>query len=663
MLERAFSVIFDQSKLDKYKNYTKIIFFIGILSIIAIPLLGEDNYIIEKQLKDAQVNSSIQKNQFIQLLKKYFGMTSDESLNDPIYKFTDEIFVQPSSIPYNKIHSKYFHSPRGEKIKFMMINLIYDQKLSNKGIIKRANSLIYVLIKYLSEYENIQWLAKDIQINYITSELFYDHPKEAYELLANGKYNKLISKGMVIESILNIDLNEFDVENIEQFLIKVNGVNSEYVDMDYFKMYTDTLRIYFRKNKQFTTNTPLLSEEIKGSFKLFFNQFGNFFSVLLKKKSYSKNMVYLIENILDNFFMIDNKINANHIFITKNLNSILVKIISNDDGIENEKAISLKYPTNQNLEESYFAIEKSLITYLKSVNTLEIDLFRGQYHFLYLYSNRFIGYNFLIVLILLTLRIFYELIDNIYIIEFIFISEHKEPSKTINGSKILSSLSLTSSIFITLFLHIEDIASYLKTENYILIYQLVIICCFIIELITLFLLNLTRHEERFLNNIFRFILTLNCYNFIFINEGIGLGFAVTVMPIEFILLTLNNRDRNFFKIFILAIFVSPFLTSKKLLHSMLENYIKFENNVYPLVVITTILIFYRIALIIVETVNKQKRGLNEDEDEEDNQYALPEEYIEEEIEDDKNEDDDKNEEDDKNEDDDEKEDDEKKKNK
>ena len=96
---------------------------------------------------------------------------------------------------------------------------------------------------------------------------------------------------------------------------------------------------------------------------------------------------------------------------------------------------------------------------------------------------------------------------------------------------------------------------------------------------------------------------------------------------------------------------------------MLENYIKFENNVYPLVAITTILIFYRIALIIVETVNKQKRGLNEDEDEEDNQYALPEEYIEEEIEDDKNEDDDKNEEDDKNEDDDEKEDDEKKKNK
>ena len=75
----------------------------------------------------------------------------------------------------------------------------------------------------------------------------------------------------------------------------------------------------------------------------------------------------------------------------------------------------------------YFTIEKSLITYLKSVNTLEIDLFRGQYHFLFLYSSRFIGYNFLLILIFLTLRIFYELIDNIYIIEFNFISEHKEP--------------------------------------------------------------------------------------------------------------------------------------------------------------------------------------------------------------------------------------------
>ncbi len=46
MLERAGSVIFDESKLDKYKKITNIIFLIGILSIIAIPLLGENNYII-----------------------------------------------------------------------------------------------------------------------------------------------------------------------------------------------------------------------------------------------------------------------------------------------------------------------------------------------------------------------------------------------------------------------------------------------------------------------------------------------------------------------------------------------------------------------------------------------------------------------------------------
>ena len=101
------------------------------------------------------------------------------------------------------------------------------------------------------------------------------------------------------------------------------------------------------------------------------------------------------------------------------------------------------------------------------------------------------------------------------------------------------------------------------------------------------------------------------------------------MPIEFILLNMNNRDKNFVKIFILSIFIFPFLKLRNLLNSMIENYIKFGNNVYPLVTITLILITYRIALIIVETSNKQKRGLNEDEDEEDNHFILPEEYIEE----------------------------------
>ena len=633
MLERAGSVIFDESKLDKYKKITNIIFLIGILSIIGIPLLGENNYIIEKQLKDASINNSIKsKEQFIILLKKYFEMTSEESLKDPIYKFSDEIFTQSKNIPYDKIISKFFHSPRGEKVKFMMINLIYDKNLYKKEIIKKANSLFYFLMKYLSDYEQIQWLGKDIQINYITSELFYNHPKEAFEKITNGKYNKLVSKGMIIESILNIDLNEFDVENIKKFLIKVNGVNSEYVDMDYSKMYIETLKIKYNDENKYTMNNNLLSKGIRKYLKFLFLQIGSFFSAIIDKKVYSNNMVFLIENIMDNFFMINNKINTNHIFISKNYNSILVKIIPNyENDYEEKKEISLIQSTNLKNENDYYTIEKSLITYLKSVNTLEIDLFRGQYHFLFLYSSRFIGYNFLLILIFLTLRIFYELIDSIYIIEFNFISEHKEPEKSINGSKILSLLSLNSSIFIFLFLHIENISSYLKTFNYIHIYYIIILTCFIIQLFTLFTSNLTRHEERFFNNVFRFILTLNCYNFIFVNEGIGLTFAITVMPIEFILLYMNNRDKNFLKIVILSIFIFPFLKYRRLLNSMIDNYIKFGNNVYPLVTITLILITYRIALIIVETSNKQKRGLNEDEDEEDNHYILPEEYIEENI--------------------------------
>jgi hypothetical protein len=256
-----------------------------------------------------------------------------------------------------------------------MINLIYDKNLYKKEIIKKANSLFYFLMKYLSDYEQIQWLGKDIQINYITSELFYDNPNEAYEKLTNGKYNKLISKGMTIDGILNIDLNEFDIENIEKLLIKFNGVNSELVDMDYLTMFIQSLKTKYKKNGIFSVTNYILPDKIKDILKLVFDNIGILFKNFIKIKTYSKNIIYLIENIFENFFMINEKINTNHIFISNNYNSILFKIKSNNNEINsiiNEKKIN-----------DYYSITNSLYIYLKIINNVEIDIFRGEYHYLY----------------------------------------------------------------------------------------------------------------------------------------------------------------------------------------------------------------------------------------------------------------------------------------
>ena len=621
MLNNFLGVIIDESKLDTFKKISNILFILGIISIITLPLFGKNLYITEKQLFNANLIDFIDTNKFSDYQFKYFSMSEEEKLNDSLYKFCDGFFLQSNSTPYNKINSRIFHSPRGEKIKFIMINLIYNQNLSNFVNLKKANSIFYVLIKFISDYNFTQWLAKDIQINYITSELFYDNPNEAYEKLTNGKYNKLISKGMTIDGILNIDLNEFDVENIEKLLIKFNGVNSELVDMDYLTMFIQSLKTKYKKNGIFSVTNYILPDKIKDILKLVFDNIGILFKNFIKIKTYSKNIIYLIENIFENFFMINEKINTNHIFISNNYNSILFKIKSNNSEIS--------HVINEQKINDYYSITNSLYIYLKVINNVEIDIFRGEYHYLYLGCYRFIGFNYLFILFLLTIRMVYEEIDIVYIIEFLFISEYKEPLKSINSSKILSILSLNCITFIYIFLHIENVANFLNIENYVTLFYIIIFCCFIIQFFSFLLIDLTRHEERFINNIFRFILILNCYQFISLNEGIGLYLTVTIMPLEFILLMIDNRNNNYIKIILLGIIIYPLLGAKNLINQMILNYIKFQNNIYPFINISLFLLTYRIALVLIETINKYKRGLMEDEDEEDNHFNLPEFYIEE----------------------------------
>ena len=57
---------------------------------------------------------------------------------------------------------------------------------------KNTNFVFYALLHYLNDKKNIYWLAKDIQINYVTKELFDENPKECFELLTNGNCTTVI---------------------------------------------------------------------------------------------------------------------------------------------------------------------------------------------------------------------------------------------------------------------------------------------------------------------------------------------------------------------------------------------------------------------------------------------------------------------------------------
>ena len=108
-----------------------------------------------------------------------------------------------------KLFTKNIISPRGKKQHLIQINLIYD-KIKNLEKTKKSNFVFYALIKFLTEKnnKNILWLSKDIQINYITKELFDTKAEECIDLLTKGKHNERIEQGKYISAIYNFDLSE-----------------------------------------------------------------------------------------------------------------------------------------------------------------------------------------------------------------------------------------------------------------------------------------------------------------------------------------------------------------------------------------------------------------------------------------------------------------------
>ena len=171
--------------------------------------------------------------------------------------------------------------------------------------------------------------------------------------------------------------------------------------------------------------------------------------------------------------------------------------------------------------------------------------------------------------------------------------------------------------------NIDKIIEKLKL-NFVFSYYFLIFFWFFIQFFSLLILNLNRNEERFLNNILMFIIALNCFNFIFVNIGIGIILTIILLPIEFVLISIETKKKVFIKFLLNSSFFYVVIIYNDLINSMIKNFIEFNCNVYVIVSITLFLVGFRIVLSVFEGVKMVLRkedfgDYDDDEDENNNE--------------------------------------------
>ena len=105
---------------------------------------------------------------------------------------------------------------------------------------------------------------------------------------------------------------------------------------------------------------------------------------------------------------------------------------------------------------------------------------------------------------------------------------------------------------------------------------------FISQLFILHILKLSKSEEKFIDIIIMYIIILNCWNFVFINIGIGMVMSAILLSYEFIFLHLKQVKNNPIKIGLIAFVLFVTLAWKEFIRSMMINYFNYKNNIIPL---------------------------------------------------------------------------------
>ena len=96
-------------------------------------------------------------------------------------------------------------------------------------------------------------------------------------------------------------------------------------------------------------------------------------------------------------------------------------------------------------------------------------------------------------------------------------------------------------------------------------------------------------------------MTLNCWNFISINIGVGLLISIIILPLEYLFIHLQNM--NIIKILISFYLIFSILKWKELIFPLVNNYINYKNNIYIIISGSIFFISLRMELFIITTIN------------------------------------------------------------
>jgi len=470
MIAKIGKVLFAQERISKFKKLANLSFIAGIIMLILYPFLSDNIFIVEKQLKFSEGFHIFQdKEKFVQNSKE-FNERSDQWFTSAMenhrfyYKdffnnktnrkalfseFISEFLLSnihnPTIVLHKRevtlcnenfnnevINSIRIKSQRGDFSKGIIVNFIYD---SDRNPLDNSFHLVYSFLKNFENHKFYYWMSKDLLINFISKDLFYNEPKKLVKFIKNDP----IINEVFPEFFINIDLtslgDSFTRSSFFKILMKINGVNSENIDMDFYKLFFDNFsRIIndYYSSKQFSIKTfenkleKFSNTRIKSEISYIKKYFLNKLSSIFDTKSIRNSIVYrdlhefysyFFNNVIENYLNFQRKIDANDILISEGKISILIKIISDSHKKTTyEKDFYLvqsSYDNNMiNLGFNVFCV---LERTLKNLNRVEIDIFRGDHNYLLTNNNKFQGTGlFILIPVLCVIRIFYEILQKFY---------------------------------------------------------------------------------------------------------------------------------------------------------------------------------------------------------------------------------------------------------
>jgi len=465
MIAKIGTVLFAKERVSKFKKLSNLTFFAGILLLILFPFLSDNIFIVEKQLKFSEGFNIFQnKEKFFENSRKFHEETSDwfKQILENSKLYTDyskrenrkalyhqllnkmlsnlnivnkRVLINPieTNSYKEKINSLTIRSQRGDFSKAIILFFIYD---NDKSPLENSFHLVFAFLKNFENKNFYNWMSKDLYINFISKDLFSNFPSNLVNFI---KTDEIINESFP-EFFINIDIsnlgNSINQENSFNILLKINGFNSENIDMDYYKIFYDNFNKIINENN---LNSKASIQTFESKFDFLSNQFFknkinkikyfiiSYMNLLIDTtkirdsevfRTLSYHYSYIFHNILENYFNFNREINANDILISEGKFSILIKIEKNSPIIKREiKEFFVISQINNNMINFGFNIFCVFERVIKNLNKVEIDIFRGDNNYILSKNNKFQGTGFFILIpVLCVLRIFFEILDKIHII-------------------------------------------------------------------------------------------------------------------------------------------------------------------------------------------------------------------------------------------------------